>query len=94
MQCHKYLKFRHPIAGCKGQGDVCPKFSKAHTQKEHKCHQTGCRGHKRIIPNCGLITAVKCPVCGGSHSTSDHTCPEKLGVKDAAKGKYDLQMAT
>lgn len=93
-QCHKCWKFGHPIAGCKAQGEVCPICSGAHTQKEHKCHQTGCKGHKRIIPNCCLMTPAKCPACGLGHSALDTDCPEKLRVKEAAKEKYDLRMAS
>jgi len=92
-QCHKCWKFGHPIAGCKAQIDICPVCSKAHTQKEHKCHQTACKGHRRIIPNCCLMTPAKCPACGEAHSALDPTCPEKLRVKEAAKEKYDMRMA-
>jgi len=93
-QCHKCWKFGHPLAGCKARGEICPICSKAHTQREHKCHQTACSGHRRIIPGCCLMTPAKCPACGGPHSALDNNCPEKLRVKEAAKKKYDLRMAS
>jgi len=93
-QCHKCWKFGHLIAGCKARGEICPICSKAHTQREHKCPQTACSGHRRLIPGCCLMTPAKCPACGGPHSALDNNCPEKFRVKEAAKKKCDLRMAS
>jgi len=40
------------------------------------------------------MTPAKWPACGGPHSALDNNCLEKLRVKEAAKIKYDLQMAS
>jgi len=40
------------------------------------------------------MTPAKYPACGGPHSAPDNSCPEKLRVKEAAKKKYDLWMAS
>jgi len=93
-QSHKCWKFGHPVAGCKAPRKICPICSKVHTQREHKCHQTTCSGHRKIILGCCLMTPAKCSACGGPHSALENNCPEKLRVKEAAKKKYDLQMAS
>jgi len=93
-QYHKYWRIGHLVPGCKARVEICPICSKAHTQREHKCHRTTCSDYRRIIPGCCLMTPAKCPACGGLHTALDNNCPEKLRVKESAKKKYDLWMAS
>jgi hypothetical protein len=93
-QCHKCWKYGHPEMGCRAPNQICPVCSKQHAYKEHKCHQTACKGHKKIIPGCCSMTPAICPACGGAHSAMDPTCEERIRVRDEAKTKYDQRMAT
>ena len=93
-QCTRCWKFGHPKIGCREKVDICPICSKTHVEKEHKCYQTSCRGHKKLIPGCCNMTPAKCPTCGGPHSAKDKDCPVRIQVKEQERERYDRRMAS
>ena len=93
-QCTRCWRYGHPRVGCKETNDTCPICSKAHREDDHKCRETECKGHKRLIANCCPMTPALCPVCKGAHSAKDKDCPEKVRVKEEEQRRYDQRMAT
>ena len=91
-QCTRCWKYGHPRIGCKESNNMCPICSKPHQEEDHKCQEAGCKGHKRLIANCCLMTPVLCSACNGTPSAKDKKCPGGTRVKEEAQRRYDQQM--